>query len=80
MNRIFITPLLYLIKGYQLLISPWLGSNCRFQPTCSEYMIGCLKTHGLFVGLQLGIKRIFRCHPWGKMGHDPVPEKQDKKQ
>ena len=57
------------------MLSPFLGKNCRFHPTCSNYMIEALKIHGLFVGLWLGMKRILRCHPWGKSGFDPVPKK-----
>lgn len=51
-------------------------STCRFQPTCSSYFIEALKIHGLFLGSYLGTKRIARCHPWGKNGYDPVPEKK----
>jgi len=67
-----------LIRGYQLLISPWLGSHCRFYPTCSEYALIAIKTHGAFRGLVLSIKRIFRCHPWHPGGFDPVPERKNK--
>ena len=52
--------------------------NCRFIPTCSEYMIESLNEYGLFTGLWLGIKRIFRCHPFGKYGYDPVIKKEKK--
>lgn len=62
-----------LIKGYQYTISPLLGPACRFQPSCSEYGIDALKKYGLFKGMQLTIKRISKCHPWGSHGHDPVP-------
>jgi putative membrane protein insertion efficiency factor len=51
-------------------------SSCRFQPTCSSYFIEALKIHGLFKGTYLGLNRISRCHPWGKNGYDPVPEKK----
>jgi len=70
--------LIILIRGYQLLISPWLGSHCRFYPTCSEYALIAIKTHGAFRGLVLSIKRIFRCHPWHPGGFDPVPERKNK--
>ncbi len=70
-----ILPMIMLIKGYKFLISPILGNNCRFHPTCSSYMIECLKEHGVFLGLYLGVKRIFRCHPFGGYGIDPVPKK-----
>ncbi|MCB9202605.1 MAG: membrane protein insertion efficiency factor YidD [Flavobacteriales bacterium] len=75
-KKILIFPFVTLVKFYQLAISPYIGSNCRFTPTCSNYMIEALQTHGLFVGLRLGITRIFRCHPWGKSGYDPVPKKK----
>jgi len=66
------------IKLYQKLISPLLGPNCRFQPTCSHYMIEAVTEWGIFKGTWLGIKRIGRCHPWGGMGEDPVPKKNAK--
>lgn len=49
--------------------------NCRFYPTCSNYMIESLERYGIFKGLYLGIKRILKCHPFGKYGYDPVPKK-----
>ena len=61
-----------LIKFYRFLISPLLGDTCRYYPTCSEYSIESLKTHGLFKGLFLSFKRILSCNPWGKSGFDPV--------
>jgi putative membrane protein insertion efficiency factor len=74
----FITkPLITIIKGYQILISPLLPAKCRYQPTCSHYCIEALKTHGLRNGGLLGIKRILRCHPWGGSGYDPVPKKKN---
>ena len=78
MNKIIIFPFIVLIKFYQSLISPLLGSNCRFQPTCSEYCKHSLEEWGLFKGLQLSIKRILKCHPWGEKGYDPVPTKDSK--
>ncbi|MBT0548514.1 membrane protein insertion efficiency factor YidD [Riemerella anatipestifer] len=77
-NNILIFPLVILIKFYQNAISPWLGNNCRYQPTCSHYMLQALRKHGLLSGFWLGIKRIGRCHPWGGSGYDPVPEKKHK--
>ena len=74
-NKILILPLLIIIKIYQLIISPVIGSNCRFLPTCSEYAMQSLKSHGLIKGIFLTIKRISRCHPWGSHGYDPVPSK-----
>ena len=60
--------LIFIIKIYQYFVSPFLGNRCRFFPTCSEYCIEALKTHGLFIGLKLGTKRIFKCHPFKKLG------------
>lgn len=62
------------IKAYQKLLSPLLGANCRFQPTCSAYMVEAINEWGPLKGLYLGLKRIGRCHPWGKFGPDPVPK------
>ncbi len=61
------------IKLYQILISPILGPNCRYHPTCSQYSIEAINKHGPFKGTWLAIKRISSCHPWGGSGHDPVP-------
>jgi putative membrane protein insertion efficiency factor len=62
-----------IIRLYQILLSPLLGANCRFTPTCSAYGIEAIKKHGPFYGGWLTLKRIGSCHPWGKHGHDPVP-------
>jgi putative membrane protein insertion efficiency factor len=63
----------YLIRGYQLAISPFLGPRCRFYPSCSHYAIEAIETHGSLRGVWLTIKRISRCHPWHEGGFDPVP-------
>jgi putative membrane protein insertion efficiency factor len=63
-----------LVKGYRLLLSPWLGNGCRFEPSCSVYAIGALERHGALDGSVLTLKRLVRCHPWCAGGHDPVPE------
>jgi len=63
-----------LVKGYRLLLSPWLGSACRFEPTCSLYAIGVLERHGALAGSYLTLKRLGRCGPWCQGGHDPVPD------
>ena len=76
LNKILIFPLVILIKFYQYAISPLLGKNCRYEPTCSHYTLEALKVHGLFKGGFLGIKRIMSCHPWGGSGYDPVPTKK----
>lgn len=60
-----------LVQLYRLTISPWLGPACRFQPTCSVYMIESLRKYGFFVGVWRGFLRICRCHPWGPHGYDP---------
>lgn len=77
LNKILTFPLVILIKFYQLAISPWLGKNCRYDPTCSHYTLEALKVHGLARGGWLAMKRIASCHPWGGEGYDPVPPKQD---
>ena len=76
LNKVATFPLLILIRGYQLVISPLLGSNCRFMPTCSEYAMDSLRSHGLIKGSYLTIKRIGKCHPWGGHGYDPIPTKK----
>ena len=65
--------LIGLVKAYRLLLSPWLGSSCRFTPTCSVYALGVLEQHGALAGAYLASARIARCHPWCAGGHDPVP-------
>lgn len=66
-------PLIQLVRLYRLAISPWLGANCRFDPTCSSYAIEALEVHGVLKGTWLAVRRIGRCHPWGGSGYDPVP-------
>jgi len=61
------------IRAYQLVLSPWLGHHCRYEPTCSEYTRQALGLHGPWKGVYLGVRRLLRCHPWGSFGHDPVP-------
>ena len=67
--------LLFLIKVYQRLISPFLGSNCRFYPTCSQYTFIAIERYGAVKGSWLGLKRISKCHPFHEGGVDMVPEK-----
>ena len=76
-GRLLAWPLLGLVWLYRLLISPWLGNNCRFSPSCSQYTLDALRLHGAFRGSWLAAKRIGRCHPWGGSGYDPVPKKQE---
>lgn len=81
MKYIFIIP----IKLYQWLLSPLLGKNCRYVPTCSAYMVEAIEVHGCKKGLALGTKRFCKCHPFAKThhdetrGYDPVPEKETMK-
>ena len=81
MNKLIISLNIYIIKFYQYFISPILGNRCRYLPTCSEYYIESLKTHGLIKGSVMGIKRIFSCHPFkilgGGHGLDLVKNKKD---
>ncbi len=64
--------LIGLVKGYRLLLSPWLGSACRFEPTCSAYSLQALQRHGAAAGTYLTLARLARCHPWCEGGADPV--------
>lgn len=66
--------LIKLVRGYQLLLSVWLGASCRFEPTCSSYAIQALQRHGAAAGSYLAAARILRCHPFCQGGHDAVPE------
>jgi len=72
-SKILTYPFVLLIKIYQLGISPLLGSQCRFMPTCSQYAKEALQKYGVFKGSRLAINRIVKCNPWGGHGHDPVP-------
>jgi conserved hypothetical protein YidD len=62
-----------LIRLYQVTLSPYMGRQCRYTPTCSNYALEALQKHGLLKGGWLAIKRILRCAPWGGSGYDPVP-------
>ena len=64
------------VRGYRFFLSPWLGSACRFEPTCSAYALEALDRHGAAAGLTLTLGRIGRCHPWHEGGFDPVPSRQ----
>lgn len=72
-SRALSRPLIWLVRFYRYAISPWLGGNCRFHPTCSTYAIEALQVHGVLRGSWLAARRIARCHPWGGSGYDPVP-------
>ena len=66
--------LMGLVRAYRLLLSPWLGSACRFEPTCSAYSLQALEQHGAAMGSYLTVRRLARCHPWCEGGLDPVPQ------
>jgi putative membrane protein insertion efficiency factor len=70
LRKLFILP----IRFYQLAISPLLGPKCRFTPTCSHYAVEAIEEWGVIKGTWMGLKRIFKCHPWGPFGYDPVPK------
>jgi len=69
-----------IIRLYQIILSPILGSNCRYHPTCSQYMIDAINEWGILKGGILGIKRIAKCHPLGSKGFDPIPKKMKGKE
>ncbi|MDT9002339.1 membrane protein insertion efficiency factor YidD [Paucibacter sp. APW11] len=66
--------LMGLVRGYQLLLSPWLATGCRYQPSCSGYAMQALARHGACAGTYLAAARILRCNPFCRGGHDPVPD------
>jgi putative membrane protein insertion efficiency factor len=66
--------LMGVVRAYRLLLSPWLGSSCRFEPTCSVYALQALEAHGAAAGSYLTVHRLVRCGPWCTGGHDPVPD------
>jgi uncharacterized protein len=72
-KKIIIYPFVFMVRFYQIILSPLMPAACRYSPTCSQYTIEALQKHGLFYGGFLGLKRILSCHPWGKSGYDPVP-------
>jgi hypothetical protein len=67
--------LIALVRGYRFFLSPWLGSACRFEPTCSAYALQALERHGAAAGSYLTLHRLGRCHPWCAGGCDPVPDR-----
>lgn len=66
--------LIALVRGYRLLLKPWLGNACRFEPTCSAYALEAIERHGAAAGSYLAARRLLRCHPWCDGGCDPVPD------
>ena len=75
MKSIFAKIIIIIIRGYRLLLSPWLGNHCRFHPSCSTYALEAVEHHGPIYGLWLSTKRIAKYHPWHQGGCDPVPRK-----
>lgn len=75
MSRLLQQALIALVRFYRFALSPWLGSSCRFEPTCSAYALGALDQHGAAAGTYLLLGRIGRCHPWCAGGFDPVPKR-----
>ena len=71
-HKIFKGIILYLLKVYKYLISPMLGTNCRFLPSCSDYAQEAISRKGIIKGCHLSLKRLTKCHPWGKSGYDPL--------
>ena len=72
MSLIIKNIIFFMIRCYKLFVSPILGTNCRYLPTCSEYLHDSINSKGITKGLYLGFKRILKCHPWGGSGYDPV--------
>ncbi len=70
--------MLFLINIYRWFLSPLLGSNCRYYPSCSQYTHDAIRAHGAVRGSWLAAKRIGRCHPWAEGGHDPIPGNEEK--
>ena len=68
------------VRAYRATFSPFVGHNCRFQPTCSAYALEALDKHGGVKGGWLAARRICRCHPWGASGYDPVPGRADRRE
>lgn len=76
LSKIIQFPFILLIRFYQEAISPFTPSTCRYLPTCSEYSLQAIKTHGVLYGGYLAAKRILSCNPWGGSGYDPVPSRK----
>jgi uncharacterized protein len=74
LDRVIRAVLTALVRFYRLVLSPWLGSSCRFEPTCSAFALQALERHGGVIGARLTAGRLLRCHPWCAGGHDPVPQ------
>lgn len=79
-SRTAVGGLILLLRAYQMLISPLLGSCCRYAPSCSEYAVGALRVHGVVRGLVLAAWRTLRCHPFAEGGYDPVPPRKGRQE
>ena len=79
LSRAVVWVLVSFVRAYQIVLSPHLGNCCRFTPSCSQYCIEALRTHGAIKGCWLTFKRLMRCRPGGPYGYDPVPPKEEKK-
>jgi len=73
MRKIIVNLMIFIIRIYQYVISPYLAPSCRYSPTCSNYAIESFQRFGFFRGLLLSVRRLVSCHPWHECGHDPVP-------
>ncbi|MDH3213751.1 MAG: membrane protein insertion efficiency factor YidD [Myxococcales bacterium] len=73
MSRVPRRLLVFVVRSYQVALSPWFGPACRFEPSCSQYAVGAIERHGAVSGIWLAAKRLGRCHPLGGTGYDPVP-------
>ncbi|MEC7754008.1 MAG: membrane protein insertion efficiency factor YidD [Bacteroidota bacterium] len=76
MRKLLIAIFIFPVKVYQYAISPMLGANCRYSPTCSSYTVQAIKEWGPLRGSWMGLRRFSRCHPWGSHGYDPVPKRE----
>ena len=65
--------LIWIVKAYQMVLSPFFGQQCRFYPTCSQYAVEAIQKHGALLGSYYTVRRLLRCHPWCDGGHDPIP-------
>ena len=77
LNRFFSAIIIVIVRIYQYGISPYFPDACRYQPTCSQYMVDSIKEWGVLKGTWLGLRGLSRCHPWGGHGWDPVKRKHD---
>jgi len=69
-------PLVLLVRVYQVTLSPWMGGQCRYEPTCSAFALEALREHGAWRGSLMAVRRILRCHPFVRGGYDPVPPRE----